>query len=435
VSVSLLLDLGASRLKACLYDHDLGATIAQDDVPAPAPVHGPGGEVEVDGASHPAKVRTLCESLIRTSGRVPQQAVLCSEMHGFALARPGETPTYISWRDERAVKSGTLTSLQEELGQDFRRITGMKLRAGLPFVTLAHLARKGALPGQATLLSLPEMIFSALGEISGTIDESMAAGLGLYDIDGRAWSDRLLAFCSSGAPGLLRPVTSGAEPAGILRLGGVDVPVLAAVGDLQAAVYGTQASTSALCINVGTGSQVNRVGFRPADLMVEERPFFEGARMATISHIPAGRAMLVFEGLFASIMGGRGNFWAIAADLSWKEIAETPLRVDLNCFAGAWRYRDGGAISGIAEGNFTARNLVAAVIKALVDQYIEATGIIDPERACDKIVVAGGIPRRLPAFASAIEHRSGRPVMMAPQGEETLLGLIRLAERLLSAKK
>lgn len=428
MSLSLLLDLGASRLKVALYDRETRNFVVQNDVAAPVPVFGPGGEIEVPSDGHSQLVRALCEQAIAAAGQMPENAFICSEMHGFALVAKGQESAYISWRDERAARSGVLAALHEQLGTDFRRITGMKLRAGLPLVTLVHMARQGGISAVATLLSLPELVISRLGRLSGCMDETMACGLGLYDIESRAWSPQLLALLGQNAPKLLRPVAAGQAPIGTLSLCDIEIPVMAAVGDLQAAVHGSYCPpVSALCVNIGTGSQVNRIGYHPQDLAVEERPFFGELRMATLSHIPAGRALRVFEGFFASLSGGDSGFWPLAQSLSAEEVAAAPLSVDLNCFAGAWRYQGGGQISGIAEGNFTVRTLAASILKAMAAQYLDAIAMLDPEGVCNEIRLAGGVPRRLPALCEMLAQSGGRRLAFSPGDEETLLGLARLA--------
>jgi sugar (pentulose or hexulose) kinase len=428
MSLSLLLDLGASRLKVALYDRETRNFVAQNDVAAPVPVFGSMGEIEVPADSHGPLVRALCEQAIAAAGLVPENAFICSEMHGFALAAKGQQSTYVSWRDERAARSGVLATLHEQVGADFRRITGMKLRAGLPFVTLVHMARQGSITADGTLLSLPELVISQLGQLSGYMDETMACGLGLYDLEARAWSPQLLALLGHNAPRLLCPIVAGQAPIGTITLCGAEIPVMAAVGDLQAAVHGSYCPPgSALCVNIGTGSQVNRISYYPKDLTVEERPFFHGFRMATLSHIPAGRALRVFESFFASFSDDDSGFWSLAQSLSAEEVAAAPLSVDLNCFAGAWRYRGGGLISGILEGNFTVRTLIASIIKSMVEQYLDAIALLDPDGTCDEIRLAGGVPRLLPALCEMLAQSSPRRLAFSPGDEETLLGLARLA--------
>ena len=433
MSVSLLIDLGTSRLKAVLYDRDSRQIFAQQDIAAPQPNFGSHGEITFDGETHPRMVQDLCEALFRTTGKVADHALLCSKMHGFLLDAPGHGTVYNSWRDERAARSGLLDELKSELGETFRSITGMRLRAGLPFVTLCHMARYDGIPNGSRVLSLAEWVVAKLGSLAPITDESLAAGLGTYDLDHGDWSDTLLARIAregSSVPSFLAPVPAGRSPLGHLCLSGTEIPVLAAIGDLQAAVYGSGcAPLTALCINIGTGSQVNRIGVKPPNSFVEERAFLNGTRMATISHIPAGRAFRVLENFFEQVAtGGGANFWRLAGELTEAEVDGSDIGVDLNYFAGAWRYQDGGRIEHIHEGSFSPRGLVAGAVKALVDQYLDAIALIDPLGETNEIVLAGGMGRRLPAFTQVLAAHAKRRLSLVKESEETLAGLIRIAE-------
>jgi hypothetical protein len=141
--------------------------------------------------------------------------------------------------------------------------------------------------------------------------------------------------------------------------------------------------------------------------------------------------MRVLERLFTDISPGANTlFWTIAAELTHDEVLGATLDIDLNFFAGAWRYGCGGSIARIHESTFTARELVAGVVKAMAKQYVEAMALVDPARACVEIVLAGGVPRRIPSLNSLLNDLDGRPVVTASDGEETLSGLARLAETL-----
>jgi hypothetical protein len=153
--------------------------------------------------------------------------------------------------------------------------------------------------------------------------------------------------------------------------------------------------------------------------------------VATISHIPAGRALRVIASLFESISpGGENLFWSLAAALTPEEAERALLDVDLNCFGGAWRFDAGGSITRVREGSFDAANIVAGAVKALAVQYTEAIDLIDPLGTCDEIILAGGLPRRIPAFAILLGRACKRRLRTTAGTEETLAGLARLADGL-----
>lgn len=433
MAVHLLLDLGTSRIKAALHDDETRQFIWAAEAPAPEARLGERGEVEVSPDDHPRVVRELCDDLLRRAGVTATTAAVSSEMHGFLLADSvGARSPYVGWRDERAARGGVLGALQAEIGDRFRAITGMRLRAGLPFVTLVHLARGGQLSLGMRVLSLPEWTMDRLGRAEPVVDESLAAGLGLYDLGSRAWSPELLQVVErhGPVPALSRPVPAGEGPVGVIRLLGRDVPVVSAVGDLQAAVLGSGCPPlTSVCVNVGTGSQVSLVGVPPASSEVEVRPFFHGERMSSITHIPAGRALRTFETFFEKAAEGGGKaFWELLASVSLAEAAGAPLEVDLNVFSGAWRHGSGGAIGRITEEAFTPRLLAASILLAMARQYVDAIRLVDPSGGCRSVVLAGGLPRRLPALRTLLQDLTGLVVELGADGEETLLGLRQLVE-------
>ena len=427
-AVALLLDFGASRVKAALYDPAAARFIAAAEAPAPEPMLGDDGAVEIPAERYKAVLAGLVAALTRQGPQIGA-AYLTTEMHGFLLVDAAGRPLtpYISWRDERGVRSGLLDRLQAEHGARFRAITGMRLKPGLPFVTLAYLAARGQVPKDARVLCLADWIAGASAR--GGTDETMAAASGLYDIERRSWSDELLSVLASlGVPALQLPrvVDGRMVPVGNLSLGAMAVPVFGGIGDMQAAALGARiAANRSLCVNLGTGSQVSVIDGASSDARTEVRPFFDH-RLTTVSHIPAGRALRVFQDFFDSLAGGE-SFWPVVAGLSAAEVLDSPLTVDLNLFATAWRWSGGGSISGIGETTLTPRGLAAAVVRAFAAQYPEAVSVVDPDRRCNTIQLAGGLARRIAILPELIATLSGREVRVPAAEEETLLGLALIA--------
>ncbi len=432
--VALLADFGASRVKAALYDPAAGRVLVEAEEPSPVPSTGGRGEVEVDPAAYAEALFRLTGAVAASAGVRAEACMICSEMHGFVLADDDLAPLtpYVSWRDERAVADGTLEMLRERCGDAFRDITGMRLKAGLPFVTLASMARSGGVPDGARLLTLPEWIAASGGRWSGAVDETMAAATGLWDLRSHAWSDELVGILADlgGAPVLGTVVTGGSGRVGAVAADGEEVLVLGGVGDLQAAVLGSGVvAVTGVCVNIGTGSQVSRVGVAAGEDPVEARPFFPPHdTMTTISHIPAGRALVMLEREFAPGRAASERFWALLADLTCAGIESAALPVDLNVFAAAWRHADGGALTHLEAGSFEPEDLAAGIGRAMADQYAEAIALIDPGGDTDTVVMAGGLARRVGGLADALAERTGKAVTTTGGTDETLTGLRLLYE-------
>jgi sugar (pentulose or hexulose) kinase len=425
----LLADFGASRIKGALYHPGEDRILARAEEPAAEPQWGQGGEVEVDPRSFVPALERLFVRLAE-NGPLPAAVWLCTEMHGFLLEDGRGTPltSYISWRDTRSTRvlPGESTSLHQrfasEIGDEYLRLTGMQLRPGTPFLGLLHLLRQGLNAASPRFLSLPEWIAVSGGGYSGKAHVTIAAASGLYDIERNEWSERLI--------GLVGKTIRFAEPSlddgirlGQIRLGERAFPLYGGYGDMQTAIHGAGVPhKAALAVNLGTGSQVARLDAGVPG--VERRPFFRGARLGAITHIPCGRAL----NAFARMLGEQ--LWARLMTLSAAEIHAAPLRVDLNLFPGSWRFRNGGSISGLTEGSASGDALFASIALGWLQQYADAIGILDPERSEDQLLIAGGLARRCPAARPVLAALTGRRVLENEgDDDETLAGLAMLARR------
>jgi len=404
----LLLDFGASRIKAALYDIENKVFLCEYDEITPAPVFGTDGSVEIPANTYRIALFTLLKNFEKNFHR-PKEIYLATEMGGFLLADANGKPItqYISWRDERAERSGVLSRLKSN-DQEFRKITGMRLKPGIPFATLAYFAEK--IPQRSYFLSLPEWILLSCGTHLRAVDETIAAASGLYDIEKRCWSEFLLdQLRTLGVPEFKRNlIEKDFSPIGYLPLWGGNVPVFGGIGDLQAAMLGAEINDQVLCINLGTGSQVNAIlSCDKINARAEFRPFFNERRLVTVSHIPAGRALRVFEQFFSAISHDPNTFWKIVENLSVEEVLKAPIQLDLNLFATAWHWNGkGGKIFGITETNFTPRHIIASIVRSFTEQYSEAVSIVDPDRRIPMVRLAGGLARRIPilhdVFASIL---------------------------------
>jgi len=163
---------------------------------------------------------------------------------------------------------------------------------------------------------------------------------------------------------------------------------------------------------------------------VELRPYFGGHTLIARTHIPAGRMLNCFAAFFADVAqgeGGRERFWSLLESLDADAIAAAPFEVDPNVFPGAWRFRGGGAISGLREGELSARSMVTSIAKGWLRQYAEAIAEVTAGRDAGTVALAGGLPRRLPWFSDALAGATGRAMLPIAPGEDTLNGLAQLA--------
>jgi sugar (pentulose or hexulose) kinase len=276
------------------------------------------------------------------------------------------------------------------------------------------------------------------------MDASHAAALGLFDAVAGEWSVELLQ-----AAGVERDRLPEAAPSGA-RIGGLSAqaasstglprgtPVLAAIGDNQAAVLGSLPSgDSALQINIGTGGQVNWPIAR----------FLRVEGMDT-RPLPIGRFMLTGAG----VSGGDAYAWVERTVSGWLEdfgvrrepeaiygrLAELAAALPEDndgltsrpVFRGTRRRpAERGSFRGVSFENFSpghvARAVLDGVATGLHDMVAAAEGEAAPQAR--RIVATGNAVRRNPLLVRALEARFGLPVWMPEHREEAAYGAALLA--------
>jgi FGGY family of carbohydrate kinases, N-terminal domain len=434
----LLVDFGTSRVKSVVASLDSLKVLDEAQVASPDPRCGPAGEVEVSAEAYWSALEATAGEL---ATRHPQVKALwlCSELHGVIVADPAGVPItpYISWRDGRASSidaSGSSTfDRMSDRSELFFSLTGMKLRPGLPILSLAFLAAQNQLPDAFRLFTLPDWLLWRGGERDPGVHVSLAAGTGLYDLNRHEWSRQLCELAGLEGRTIVTPrIAPVGEVAGRIRLSTLDLPVFGCVGDVQSAAAGTGfPKVAKLVVNLGTGSQV-LYSTLAVPSGIERRPGADGVDFAAITHIPSGRALSVFAELMdasAKLGGGVPFFWSKFSQLSVAEVLDAKLEVDLNVFEAAWRYRHGGLVGGIKEGRFSPADLMAGIARGWLAQYAEAMDRLDPSRQEDIFLVSGGLSRRASFIVPAISALSGRKGRLAEvvTGEETLDGLLAMS--------
>jgi sugar (pentulose or hexulose) kinase len=418
MSSIILVDFGASRIKSAIWSLAQNKIIATRECPSPTPFFGLNGEVEIVPELYFQALESTAGELLKLNQTIDSMW-LCTEMHGFliASAESGEPLTpYISWRDERA----DFKSLANIAG-DFFVKTGMKLRPGLPFVTLSHLEKSKKLPTNFRIFTLADWLLWRGGERDPGINISLAAGTGFFSLKEKKWSADFQKIIFS-------RVVETEELLGQIKLANRTIKVFGGIGDLQAAIHGAGfPAQSSLIVNLGTGSQVIGTSLQKD---VEIRPSVEGKNFSAITHIPSGRALNVWANFFADC-AKENFFWEIFSSLSVEEVLSSELEIDLNIFEASWRYKGGGAVSRIREGKFSPQILIAAVANAWLKQYSEAISKIDPAADSKTFLLSGGLSRRGKFILPALESLTKREAILTSTitGEETLDGLLALAKK------
>lgn len=437
----LLVDFGASRIKAAVWSFAQQRVIEVLECEAPLPKIGSSGEIEIESEQY-------WSSLVNTAGilldRHPniERMWICAEMHGLLLLDASTykplTP-YISWRDERASKvigdkPTTFSRFDDKKFQaSFLGETGLKLRVGLPFVTLAHLHDTIKDLQDFKVCTLVDWILYRGGEKSPKVHPSLAAGMGFYSLSDCAWSDELIQKSSPNIhAGQFSEPSKLSEKIGQISIGKHSLGVYGGLGDMQAAIFGAGfPRKGGLLVNLGTGSQVVGNALQQG-ASVERRLGANGEVFAALTHIPSGRGLNVFAKFIDGVSllgGGEPVFWKIFCSLNPDEILGSSIDIDLNVFEASWRYEAGGVISRINENAFDLRSLISGLVKSWLSQYKVAMDLIDPRHEVDKFLISGGLSRRGRFVLPVLEKLSSRFGYLTETitGEETLDGLLALA--------
>ena len=428
MGVYLLVDFGATRIKTALTGGP-SWRINHIRVFQPPPGCSPGpGRYEIPPEALRRLFNKICRHYQKLSATPIKGILMCSQMHGFLLTDSKDralTP-YISWRDERSLFSVRGMRVFERVcapdAPDFRGITGMRPRPGLPFMNAIHVARENRLKGVLKVVTLPEWLAGCDGESDRRIHPTMAAGLGFFDIAGNKFSDALCAMARdlSGAAFAFNKTGSEGDVAGWRGPGSARIPIFTGVGDHPCAVLGAgNQPKETLSVNIGTGSQaavIEGKRTRKAEL----RPYFGGSMLSTITHIPAGRALETF-------LAWIPDPWRAMSALTCRDILDSTLEIDLALFKSAWNYDGGGKISAIGEGSINMRNYLGSLLRCLLLSEAQAVEVLANRKGAQRVILSGGIPRRLPVMAAVLAGLTGRPVAGAASVDETLLGLRLLA--------
>lgn len=422
----LLMDFGASRVKSAIFDTAAAELYGFEGCSPVPPVLRAEGKFEVS----PDALRKLFSDIV--NGYAAKSSVdgicFCTEMHGFVLKdEDGKClSNYISWQDERdAFATNKMFPAFAEAfpPEDYLARTGMFI-ASSPVMSLLHVLKKFS--GRTVKVAcLPELLAEADGKLVDSAHISSTAGLGLWNPEINRPDPDIIEYVRSttGCNIAFNRVVTDLVPAGSFK----GIPIFCGMGDLQCAVIGAGNDENSISVNMGTGSQVSWISGR--DFGVERRPLVGGKMMQTVTHIPSGRALNNFIGFLRELAPDR-DFWREMATLNISEVAHAGMVFDLNIFHGAWRYRNGGSITGIMEHGLTVQSFLAALVKSYCNQYLSVIKSFSPP-ADIRIILSGGIPGRIPVVSEYLASETGMQVLLNHRKEETLCGLQKLAGQLL----
>lgn len=458
MSEILLVDFGASRIKAVLFDVVNSNVIDAEECISPSTKSSSSlddrFEIPIE-AYWNGLLDTVGKIILRNKKKKISKLWMCAEMHGFVMTHPdGSAITpYISWKDQRANfdfsfgSSSTYEKLIIEFN-NFRTITGMNLKPGLPIVTYASGVREGSIPELKTsnkdapvrILSLVDWLLFRGGERFPRSNITLALGLGIYDLDSKILSNEVLRDINLHSIKIcgMDLQSDSSIPLGRIKINDSVISVFGGLGDFQAALYGAGFFKDYDAIlNLGTGSQVGVKKSKDMLLSSQEvRVTADNELINVVTHIPCGRALNVYASFldnFSIAAGGKEKFWQLWSEISADDVIKSKLCSNLSLFESAWgrgnsNFKNGTI--GLDEGRSSVPCVMAGIAKSWVLQYYEVLNILDPLAEAKKVVICGGLAHKSKFLISVLEALMPKRVFEISTtitGEETLDGLLRLA--------
>jgi xylulokinase len=408
-------DVGSSFLKGALLDPRRFRVVHSVRAPFPGFVDGlPPGRREVNVDLILDRVLELLDQLWPAADHC--RALLFSgQMHGFVLtgANGRAVSNYISWLDARAAADFAIT--RSAIGEESYQALGNELRPGIALATLASMRRSGELE-PSHVCSLASFIVSRLCGTQPVEEPTYAASLGALDLGTMEWHRPVLRALELEM--LQWPeVATIRRPAGTWR----GVPVFPAVGDQQCSLAGALLSDGELSVNVSTGSQLGTIASQLQRGRYQNRPYFDGRILRTVTHLPAGRALDSLVRLLTE-MGAGEDPWTYILHAA-ASTPHTDLTANLCFFPGP--LGDSGSLCGLTEQNLTVGHVFRAAFESMADNYHLAAEWLERKQP-ERLVFSGGLVQKSSLLRDRIAARFGVPWRCSPTEEDCLMGLLLL---------
>ena len=308
----------------------------------------------------------------------------------------------------------------------FEELTGESVPTGYGFVTLFALRRLGLLPeGTRHIATIADAAAARLcGAAAPLLHPTMAASFGLYDIDGRRFSDSAREIS---AEVFVPEISADYGILGYIESDSRKIPVSVAIGDNQAGVFGSLKSDDMLLVNIGTSGQVSFIGEGNSGGGVEYRPYFDGKKLLSGSILCGGRAFAALADLVADAVSSfaqkpsRRDIYAYLNRLAEEPLSD-PLSITTTFSGTRAEPSVRGAINGISLLNFDMRHLADGILRGIIDELYTLFVRMAGADVHPQIVVSGNAMRRCTALRHIAAERFGCEPLLPKHVEESAYG-------------
>lgn len=425
------IDLGGTYLKSGLLNLQDGSVEAVRRVRMPAFICG--GPTGSKALRLSEILQVVREELLQRLGAEADMAGVCiaSQMHTTVLVNEDGQPWQeecITWQDARTLHDGTWDLVSAACDANLRWAVGNEIKPGYPVAAIASWVRSHAPDvSRWRLTNIADYVLDTLLGIQVPMHVTQAAATGLWSVRDQQWSDHVLNAIGINGIKLPDVVSRPFWSKGNLR--DRSLRALPSIGDQQASLLGAGLQPAELSLNVATGSQASTLIQKWPSAQsgsFQLRPYFEDRFLATVTHLPAGRALTRLASMLCEV--GRQNTdsqdlpWSTLESLASKVDPEAGPAVDLSLYP--CRTGSTGWITGLTEENCSAGHIYRSAIRSMVNNYCDAAGGL-PVQGFQCIRGSGGVFTKSEVFRNDVTQAFALPYVMAEHKEESLMGLLK----------
>ncbi|XP_060070078.1 sedoheptulokinase-like [Ylistrum balloti] len=384
------IDLGTTSVKVSLLCRESGSEVSTVAKPTKADVH---SDVELGSEQSPLKIFSTLQQCLSELPEDKRSKVTCigftGQMHGVVMWNElksddwyvPSTSNLYTWQDQRCTNE-FLKSLP-------RPDSHLPISTGHGCATLCWLQRYrpeliAKYTCSGTIMDLLVALLCGLRTPVTTVQ--LAASFGFYNTKNRSWNKDILQ--KIGFPDKMLPtVTESGHVAGNMQYGWMGIrkgtPVLAALGDVQCAVFSVVTSASEAVLNMSTSCQMmfpikqeSGIPDKPnVTSPVQYFPYFGGSYLAMAASLNGGNVLSCLVSMLQQWFATFGfrvdddDLWNKLLELS-SDASQGPIIVP-TLFGERHLPEQHVTISGLTSKNLDLGSIFRSLCKGLIANLFE----------------------------------------------------------------